>query len=256
VSAAPLGFKRVVLGLYPGAPSRAMDPAVAFAELLQIELLGLFIEDAGLRHLTGIPFAREISSLGGAWRPVEASRALHDLDLAAGRAARRFDEAAQRLARRQFEVVRGGAAESLASVSRSGDIVVIAAPAAAERFAEPFASLIAAAFRSAAAVMLAPPRPARHSGPIAAIAAAPDDPSVAVAAAIAAAAGEELVVVDLAGDPALPEALRRIKERLAVATRGVLGVEIALALAAALGVPVLSIDAGERRRFADDCERE
>ncbi|MGD0187619.1 MAG: hypothetical protein ABSC25_20550 [Roseiarcus sp.] len=267
MTSAPLGFTRMVLGLHPGAPRRATALAVEFAELFDIELLGLFIEDLGLRHLSGMPFAREISSLGGGWRPIEPARATRELDLAAGEAERRFVEAARSLARRQFEIVRARAGEALAATLRSGDIVAIGAPlAAAERAAEPFASLLEAAFGSSAAVMLAPARRARSAGPIVAIAAGPDDPSIAAAAAIAEAAGEELVVVDLrAGaaedwlaarretaprlafaDDALPQALQSLRERLAVVSRGPIGNRIALTVAATRGVPALSVDGRER----------
>ena len=233
--------------------------AVELAELFQPSCIGLFIEDAGLRHLAGIPFAREISALGGLWRPVEAERALDELDLAAGRAARRFDEAARRVARRQFKVVRGGAAEALAALSPD-DVVAIGAPAAAaERATEPFASLLAAAFRSAAAVMLIPARPARRAGPVVALAAYADDPSVATAAAIAHALGEKLVVVDLsagagetwltrrravAGDDA-PVGLRAVRERLAVISRGAARERLALTIVATRGAPTLIIDGAD-----------
>jgi hypothetical protein len=267
MTSAPLGFKRMVLGLHQGAPGRAIAIAIEFAQLFDIELLGLFIEDAGLRHLAGMPFAREISSLGGGWRPIEPARTRRELDLAAGSAERRFVEAARGLARRQFEIVRGGAAAALAANLRSGDIVAIGAPAvAAERAAEPFASLLEAAFRSSAAVMLAPARLARSAGPIVAIAAGPDDPSIEAATAIAGAAGEELVVVDVragaaedwlaarraAGprlafaDDALPQALQGLKERLAVVSRGAVGNRFALAIAATRGAPTLSVDGRER----------
>ena len=41
--------------------------AVELAELLRVELLGLFIEDMGLKHFSTMPFAREIHALGGDW---------------------------------------------------------------------------------------------------------------------------------------------------------------------------------------------
>jgi len=273
MTSAPLGFKRMVLGLHQGAPRRATALAVEFAQLFDIELLGLFIEDAGLRHLAGMPFAREISSLGGAWRRIEPARATRELDLAAGDAERQFIEAARALERRQFEIVRARAAEALAAILRSGDIMAIGAPAAAaERAAEPFASLLEAAFRSSAAVMLAPARRARSAGPVVAIASGPDDPSIAAAAAIAEAAGEEVVVVDLRpgaaeewlaarraaepgaatrrgaapklafADETLPQALQSVKERLVVVSRGAVGDRIALTIVATRGVPALSVD--------------
>jgi hypothetical protein len=198
MTARPLGYKRLVLGLQAGAPNRATRLAVEFAELFDAELLGLFIEDVGLRHLAGLPSARAISASGVGWRSLEPAHAREEADRAADRAERVFGEAACRLARRRFEIARGGAARALEAISRSDDIVVIVAPAAAaDRAAEPFASLLDAAFRSSAAVMLAPPRIARVTGSIVAIAAGPQDPSVETANAIAAAAGETLVVVEV-----------------------------------------------------------
>ena len=85
--------------------------------------------------------------------------------------------------------------------------MIVPPAAAADRAAEPFASLLEAVFASPAAVMLVPRRIARVAGSIVAIAATPDDPSVDVAGAIAAATGESLVVVDMrrAGGEALRE---------------------------------------------------
>ena len=167
-----LGFKRLVLGLQAGAPSRATRLAVEFAELFDAELLGLLIDDAGLRHLAGIPLAHAFSSLGAGWRRLELAQALDEADYAASRAELLFTEAARRLARRRFEIVRGGAAHALAAIWRSDDLVLIEAPAApAERAAEPFASLFSAALDSAAAVMLTPARLSRSAGSIVAIAA-------------------------------------------------------------------------------------
>ena len=114
-----------------------------------------------IRHLAGLPSAHAISASGAGWRRLEPAHAREEAD----RAERVFVEAARRLTRRRFEIVRGGAARALEAISRSDDIVVIVAPAAAaDRAAEPFASLLDAAFRSSAAVMLAPPRIARVTG--------------------------------------------------------------------------------------------
>ena len=275
-----LGFKRLVLGLQAGAPSRATRLAVEFAELFDAELLGLLIDDAGLRHLAGIPLAHAFSSLGAGWRRLESAQALDEADYAASRAELLFTEAARQLARRRFEIVRGGAAHALAAIWRSDDLVLIEAPAApAERAAEPFASLFSAALDSAAAVMLTPARLSRSAGSIVAIAAGGgDDPSIEAAAAIAAAAGEELVIVEVrpgagaamhverrtgpagagllqttaaplayAADAA-PQALRGLTERLVVISRPTVANDIALAIALARGVPVLSIDPPRRGR--------
>jgi hypothetical protein len=255
-----------------------MRLAVELADLLELELLGLFLEEASLRDLASIPFARELRTLGGGWHPFDLERLSLEMELAARRGERMFTEAAKRLsARSQFTVVRGSTAETIESISQTGDIVMIIEPMSeAERATQPFSWLIEAAFRSAAAVMVVPPDVVRATGPVAAIAAAPSDPSIATGAAIAAAAGEELAIVaayDGAADElpqgALAEspgikihqiaagaiarlsrahlfrALNHLKERLVVVTRGVLDNDLALQMASARHVPVLIVEPSE-----------
>jgi hypothetical protein len=124
--------------------------------------------------------------------------------------------------------------------------------------------------------MLVPPRIARTTGTVVAIATAPDDPSIHVAAAIAFAAKEELVVIEADGhdaddahvrklaadtglairrvaaarlglaDPAACAlAFREIRERLIVMTRGAFADRAASAIAAARQVPVLIVEPSE-----------
>ncbi len=272
----PLGFRRVVLGLQPGVPSSATELAVELASLLDLELIGLFIDDVALRHCAAMPAARAISALGAAWNSLEFAHEPGEADYAAEIAGRRFAVASERLERRRFEIVRGAAARALTTISRPEDILVIVPPAAAaDRVAEPFASLLEAAFASPAAVMLTPRRIAHAAGSIVAIAAAPDDSSVDVAGAIAAATGESHLVIDmrLAGSETLrvelrngmenhslgpirsgpvdylaeaaPYALHGLKERLTVLSRGAISNDLALAIALVRGAPVLSIDLGK-----------
>src|SRR5665647_2485806 len=75
-------FKRLVLGLQSGAHNRTMRLAVELADLLHLDLLGLFLEDSSLRDLAGIPFSREFRPLGGGWHTLDLDRLLHDLELA------------------------------------------------------------------------------------------------------------------------------------------------------------------------------
>jgi len=160
------------------------------------------------------------------------------------------------------------------SVSRAGDIVVLFEPAhPAERASQQFAWLVEGAFRSAAAVMIVPPRILRTAGPVAVIAERLDDPSLDAAVSVARAAQETLVWIDLGtmkvaetdlqarsaalGCPiarislgpkgertaaALVDALYRTNERLVVVTRGVVDERVNLALASMRGVPVLVIE--------------
>jgi hypothetical protein len=267
-------FKRVVLGLHATAPDR-MQFAVGMADLLQLELLGVFIEDTSLHALASIPFAREFRTLSGDWHAISPHQVSHDLRVAARTAERSFADAAKRLATRwQFEVIQGSTAETIASVWQSGDIVVIVEPRSpAERATQQFAWLIDAALRSHAAVMLVPARVVRTAGPILAFAESPADPSISAAARIAVAAKEDLIIaapcdmpagdarmralaaetglrieaVRLAGSPtfdwrALAAASRQLRERLIVVSRGAIG-DNALTLASDRGVPVLIIEA-------------
>jgi hypothetical protein len=273
-------FKRLVLGLQPTAPDRTMRLAVELAEMLQLELLGLFLEDTSLRDLAKIPFAREFRPLGGGWQSFDLDRLAHDLDMAARNLEHLFTQAAKGLpTRSQFEVVRGPMADTLASISRSGDIVMIMEPvSAAERATEQFVWLSRAAFSSAAAVLLVPPQIARIAGPIVAVAAGPDDPSIEAATAVAAAAREDLVIIEsdhhdpddprlrqlaadtgltikhIAGGRALADPAARahlfhaLHERLVVIKRGAFDDTVASMIASSRRVPVLVVEPPERKR--------
>ena len=279
------GFRRLVLGLRPSAPGSTMRLAVELADMLQLELLGLFLEDPGLRHLAGMPFAREFRPLGGGWRPLDLEEMSRELEDAARHAERAFADAAKHLATHcRFEVMRASIAESIASISRSGDIVmIIEPPSAAERATQQFAFLLEAAFRSPAAVLLVPSRIARSAGAIVVIARALDDPGIRAAAAIARAARETLVVVDIGPQPmddaalrrdlaamALPDirhfraapdehglaplasVLRPVQERLVVVTRETVDDATASAITTLRHVPVLVIEAAQSSAAAGE----
>jgi hypothetical protein len=275
MSKEPRNFKRLVLGLQPSAANRTMQLAVELADLLHLDLLGLFLEDTSLRDFAKIPFAREFRLLGGGWHAIELDQLSHDFELAARSIERMFTDAAKHLTTRyQFEIARGPTAKTIATISRTDDIIMIVEPMSpAERATEQFTWLLQAAFRSAGAVMLVPPHVVRTKGPVVAIAATPDDPSIQAAAAIAVAAKEELVIIDVdshdADDPyirklaadtglaikivaaanvTLPDpatctqAFRQTQERLVVMTRGAFADAAASTIAAARRVPVLVVE--------------
>jgi hypothetical protein len=271
----PRSFKRLVLGLQPGAHDRTMQLAVELADLLHLDLLGLFLEDTSLRDLASIPFSRELRSLGGGWHAIDLDQLSHDFELAARGIERKFVSAAKRLVTGyQFEVARGPMARTFTTFSRIDDIVMIVEPQSpAERATQQFSWLLEAAFQSAAAVMLVPSHIARAKGPVVAIATSPDDSSIDAAAAIALAAKEELVIIEADGDDtddtrlrklaastdliiervaadrpgfadpaACAHAFRQIEERLIVMTRGALADRTVSAIAAARQVPVLVVE--------------
>ena len=271
----PHSFRRIVLGLQPSAHDRTMQLAVELADLLHLGLLGLLLEDTSLHDLASMPFSREFRPFGGGWHSMDIDRLSRDFELAARSIERKFMGAAKRLPTGyQFKVVRGPAAKTFASVSRSDDIVMIVEPQSpAERATQQFSWLLEAAFRSAAAVMLVPPHITRTKGPVVAIVVSSDDPSIHVAAAIAFAAKEELVIIEADGldadDPRIGKlaadtgltikrvaaanigladpmtcalAFHEIHERLVVMTRGAFADGVASGIAAARRVPVLVVE--------------
>lgn len=228
-------FRRIVLGLPYRVPPHAMQLAAEFARLLRLDVHGLFVEEESLRGLAALPFAREFHPLGG-WRPLDMERLSRDLDIAKRHAEKVFAEAAKDLQTAcRFEVVRGSIAETLTSMSSSGDIVLITEPETeAERVTAQFRSAVDAAMRSLAAVLLVPSRIARHSGAVVAVAAKPGDPSVGVGKTLAAAANTDLIVVEpfksgsqrSGAEPdkasaiwQVGSALESVRERLIVMTR-------------------------------------
>ncbi len=231
-----LEFRRIVLGLPYRVPPHAVQLAAEFARLLRLDVHGLFAEEESLRGLAALPFAREFHPLGGGWRPLDIEQLSRDLDIAKRNAEKAFAETAKTLETAcRFEVVRGSMAETLASISRASDIVLITEPETeAERITAQFRSVVDAAMRSLAAVLLVPSRVARRSGVIVAVAAGPGDPSIEVAKALAGAANTDLVVVEpfkSGGEGPRAEArrtptiwqvgsaLEKIRERLIVMTR-------------------------------------
>ena len=266
-------FSRIVIGLYHNARDDSVRIAAEVADLLRLELLGLFIEEQDLLDLAAMPFVREFRPLGGGWCRLDAAQLARDLDDASRSARRRFTEAAKGLQKTaQFQTVRGSLADTIASILRAGDIVIVAEPAhPAEQVANRFGALMRAAFRSAAAVLIVPRHVVRRSGAVVAIAASPDDPAIAAAAAIAVTAGEDLVVVEadhlpaagpsaraislgdlkvirislpreLASAVGIAAALSAVRDRLVVISRDAFGDALPLALAAVRGVPVLVME--------------
>ncbi len=270
----PPQFKRLVLGMQPSTADRTLQLAVELADLLQLELLGLLLEEMDPQHLAGIPFARELRLPGGIWQPVDVDRLTHELEVASRSAKRRLAQAAERLSLpHEFEAVRGAAAETIAAIARAGDIVVVGEPASpADRATRQFSSLVEAAFHSSPATMFVPASLARTSGPIVAISTSEDDASIAAAAAIAMAAKEQLIIVAAGEDgeegaldklatetglsvkriaagktaksasSALLHALHKLDERLIVVSREADGNERAMTIAAARRTAVLVVE--------------
>jgi hypothetical protein len=270
-------FRRVLLGLHQHPAQHGLRLAIDVAVLLRLDLCGFFVKEESLGRLAALPFTREFRPLGGGWRPIDLDSLSQEMELAANTAQHLFDQAVKGLGlTSRFEVVSGTLPENLALLSRQGDIVIVCEPTGAARLSmPPSSSLVEAAFRSTAAVMLAPQGARWRPGPVVAIATAPDDPSVEVAAGIAAAAKEELVVIESCGpaaesqtgrmaaegrpdvrrlrvanissldNPEIIGVLAALRARLVVINRRALGETVAATLASRLGVPILMVSDGE-----------
>jgi hypothetical protein len=192
-------FKRAVLGLLLDAADRtAIDVAAGLAELLGLDLVGLFALDDSLRELAGYPGAREFVPMGSAWRPIDLDRIIDEQMAAAQTAQRVLTELASAMGvPATFEIVPGPAIEAFVSMSCASDILVVTEPArASAAVTRSFSLLFEAAIRSPASVLLVPRSARRRAGPIVVIAGAPDDPGIEVASAIAAAAHQPLIVIE------------------------------------------------------------
>lgn len=251
-------FRRLVLELGHGAAdAQTIREAAGFAQLLDAELVALYVEDETLLHASALPFAREISPLSYQWRPLQPERLEAELKSAADQARRHLETAAHATGiRRSFEVRRGDVALNVTDICVASDIVVVSPPRSMSTgTTRGFLQMRQTACQSVASVLHLPPNAPRKGGPIVAVAANPSDPGLEVARWIATEAHERLLVLAPAGtviesepdirflpgssDRDVVAALGDIQERLIVMTRSPDAEDPGSALAAARGVPVL-----------------
>jgi hypothetical protein len=193
----PVDFKRMVLRLPHSASDYASVTFVAqFAELLGLDVVGMYIEDESLANLAALPCVRELQLLGGGWRPIDAAELARGSAQQAVDARRLFQEAAGRSrASASFNLAKGSMAEVIASQSNTDDIIVVIEPKnPAERVTHQFRQLMDVAFNAPVSLLIVPSRLARQSGPVVAIATSEHDPSIRTALAIATTTKERLII--------------------------------------------------------------
>ena len=76
--------------------ARTLEAGAGLAAALGVRLDGLFVEDADLVHLGGLPFAREISAVTGAWSGLDTDEVVRSLRLEGARLERLLAQAAER----------------------------------------------------------------------------------------------------------------------------------------------------------------
>jgi nucleotide-binding universal stress UspA family protein len=102
----------------------ALEAAVALAADLHAELLGLFVEDADLLRLAGLPFARELGLYSTTPRPLDEPQVERELRAR----ARRAEQALAAMADRaqvpwSFRVARGTIAAELLAAAAEADLI-------------------------------------------------------------------------------------------------------------------------------------
>jgi hypothetical protein len=263
----PPGFKRIVLPL----PHSAKDyVSVAFAaelaDLMGVDLLGVFAEDDRLTDLAGLSCVRELRLAGDGWHRLDAQQLERGLSLLADEARRQFREAARALrVGVRFDLARGQIGETIFAQSMAGDIIAIVEPAnLAERMTHQFRQLLNAAMNTSASALMIPSRISRRKGPVVVVARGEADPSIEMGLRVAQAVHESLIVLAAQGAgeaPSVPLAgtvpvqrrpiptsevglaelgslLAFTGERLVVLSRG-MSADFASKLAFERGVPVL-----------------
>jgi hypothetical protein len=191
-------FKRMVLGL----PHSAKDYAsVAFtaelADLLGLDLVGIFAEDEGLIDLALLPCVREFRLSGDGWHRLEVEQLARSSSHAVAEARRLFDDAARsRRVATRFDLIKGKIGEAVGSQSLPDDIIVVIEPQnPAERVTYQFKKFMEMALNAQTAALLVPSRIIRRKGPVVVIAASEHDPSIRVGLTIAEAIREKLLVL-------------------------------------------------------------
>lgn len=200
--------RRLIVELcHGGVDARTLRALAEVAVLLELDLHGLFIEDAALLGLAELPFVRELRLPTHDWQKIEATRIAGELHRAAQDAQRLLREIAATLGVPSgFEVRRGDPAEMMAAVAGSSDVVAIAEPATpGGRLAPGLLRLHAAAGSSRAALLLLPGGFTPRHGPVAALLATADDPALAIAARAALNTHEKLLLLLPQADAALAE---------------------------------------------------
>ena len=249
---APLLYTRLVASLPADVAPAAVDALIDLARSLGAELQALLLEDVATLALAELPSPRAFDTRVSLWRNVQRAELHRELELAAAVLRRRLDAARRAGLPTQVTVVRGGAGSVLGEHARATDLLVVIEPAdPMARWVQPFASLLAVAVASPAALLYLPHRGARSSGPIAAVG---SGVAAQLAQRLAQALGAPLIETD-AGDssPGVPSlrallvSLRQRRARVVVCERASLGAnpERALQEAGDHRLAVLLAPAGE-----------
>jgi len=200
-----------------GADGGALRAAAELGALLDLDMVGLYVEDEALIRLGGSGLARELRLPGQGWNPLDATRILDEIGGIAEHARRRLEQEVAALGRpARFERLRGDPGEALASRAGPFDILATGFAGPMDLACRSLRRAQEAAWHSAASVLLLPHGVARRRGPVAFVAASDSLAGLDAAVAVAAAARERLLLLAPRG---------RAAEAAAAATERGLGAE-------------------------------
>ncbi len=267
-------YRRLLLDLrHAGGDPAALSAMLGLARLLELDPLGIFIEDEDVYCLAGLPFARELCLPMGAWRALDPSRLADEMATLAEQARRALERASAEFGRpAQFTRLRGDPGALLAEQASEADIIALAASAAPAGMADAaMRRLEEAVLGTARTVLMLPPRLARTRGPVAAVISGAGAGELELAVRVAVTADEPLLLLSAAGDQQTAEAIAAAEasgmaaarilvralaaptdkailaglagatERLLVLPRARAGVRLS-PLAAARGIPILAVE--------------
>jgi len=128
---------RVVLAARAAADAqRLAEEASALARVLHAELTGLFVEEADLLSVAGLPVTREIGLVSGAVRDIDTTSTTRLLRREADEVRARVERLATHLDLPwSFHVERGDVVEVAAAAASSGLVLLAPRPAAWQRVA-------------------------------------------------------------------------------------------------------------------------
>ena len=119
-------IRRIVMGLELAPFSRpVLEAAVALAQRMEAELVGLFVEDEDLLHFAGLPFAREVGISSATPRALDVESMERALRALAKDAQETLAALAERTpVRWSFRVVRGSLAAELIAAAGEADLII------------------------------------------------------------------------------------------------------------------------------------
>lgn len=120
-------IKRIIVALDASAHSQAaMDAAAGIAELLEAELIGVFVEDINLVRVAQLPFVREVQFPVARVAEIDEPRMEGQLRELAAQVRRQLrDAASHHNVRWSFRVQRGRVATELLSAALEADLLAL-----------------------------------------------------------------------------------------------------------------------------------